>query len=299
MSGLNRLNRRMQYYGGDTDTRINKSKLRSMLSAQKNSYQAENITFNNKQWRCLINPSKLTEDYDRKSISIVYDAGMEEGDTFYWNRTGKWWMASQQQHTEEAYFRAQIDVCNYQIDIDGTDYWIYLRGPEETALDWTSKHNIHVNNLNYTLAITIKKNEQTKAFFNRFKIVKIDNHNWQVVATDKYSQDGVIQVYLDEYSDNEMEDNKAIPQEIVYDKKSSYIDGKTTVAPFDIVTYEIKNVDTFGEWSISDDKVAKIIDISNNFCTIEIISSKTADFTLTYKIDDDNIIENEITVSSF
>ena len=177
MSGLSRLNRRMQYYGGDADDRNNKGKLRSMLAAQRNSYQAEWIEYKGETWRCLINPSKLTEDYDRKTISIVHEAGMEEGDVFYWTRTNKHWMVSQQQHTEEAYFRAQIDICNYEIDIDNTKYWIYLRGPVETALDWTSKHNLHINNLNYTLVITIKKNEQTKAFFNRFKVIKIDGHN--------------------------------------------------------------------------------------------------------------------------
>ena len=300
MSGLSRLNRRMQYYGGDADDRNNKGKLRSMLAAQRNSYQAEWIEYKGEKWRCLINPSKLTEDYDRKTISIVHEAGMEEGDVFYWTRTNKHWMVSQQQHTEEAYFRAQIDICNYEIDIDNTKYWIYLRGPVETALDWTSKHNLHINNLNYTLVITIKKNEQTKAFFNRFKVIKIDGHNWQVVATDKYSQDGVIQVYLDEFSDNEMEDKMIIPEVKKHSPEEIFIDGKETVYPYDTVVYKMQNIEENGEWVIDNPNIAKIIDVDvdNQTCTVEIISSKSSAFVLSYKTEN-QVIKNEIRVAPF
>jgi len=52
---------RINYLGGKSaDCRLNKGKLKSMLSSQQNSYQAEWITLNNnKKWRCLINPDKL------------------------------------------------------------------------------------------------------------------------------------------------------------------------------------------------------------------------------------------------
>ena len=96
------------------DNRVDKSKLHSMQMALQNSYQAEWITLNDNQYRCLINPDKLKEDYDQKVISIEHSAGMKEGDVFYWDRTDTHWLVYLQQHSESAYFRAQIRRCNYQ-----------------------------------------------------------------------------------------------------------------------------------------------------------------------------------------
>ena len=50
-----------------------------MLSALKDSYQAEWITLAdengeyNRKARCLINPSRLTEEFDKKVLSIEHD----------------------------------------------------------------------------------------------------------------------------------------------------------------------------------------------------------------------------------
>ena len=92
------MKKRMQYAGGDADGRNVKGKLKSMLGALKNSYQAEWVTLNeydeeNKaSWRCLINPDKLKEDYDQKEISIEFESGLKEGDVFLWDRTNTHWI---------------------------------------------------------------------------------------------------------------------------------------------------------------------------------------------------------------
>ena len=139
---LDTMKKRLEYAGGDADGRNVKGKLKSMLGALKNSYQAEWITLNeydeeNKSiWRCLINPDKLKEDYDQKEISIQFESGLKEGDTFLWNRTNTHWLVYLQEYSEEAYFRASIRRCDYQIDINGNKYWIYMRGPVETTIQW-------------------------------------------------------------------------------------------------------------------------------------------------------------------
>ena len=69
----------LEYAGGNADGRNVKGKLRSFHSALLNSYQAEWITFNDKRYRCLINPSRLTENFDKKVLSIDFDAGIKEG----------------------------------------------------------------------------------------------------------------------------------------------------------------------------------------------------------------------------
>lgn len=90
MSGLSRMLTRAGYKGYDrADDRNVTGKYKSFLAALKNSYQAEWITTvdeNNQlkdRWRCLINPSRLTEQFDKKVISIDFESGIEEGSVFY------------------------------------------------------------------------------------------------------------------------------------------------------------------------------------------------------------------------
>ena len=89
MSGLDRMKQRVNYTGYDRADNWNVSrKYKSFAAALKNSYQAEWITLdkgteNERRWRCLINPSRLTEQFDKKVISIDFDSGMQEGTVFY------------------------------------------------------------------------------------------------------------------------------------------------------------------------------------------------------------------------
>ena len=76
---------RVNYTGYDTaDGRNVSGKYKSFKAALKNSYQAEWITLdkdteNERRWRCLINPSRLTEQFDKKVISIDFESGVDEG----------------------------------------------------------------------------------------------------------------------------------------------------------------------------------------------------------------------------
>lgn len=300
---------RINWAGGDMDGRLNKGKLKSMQGALWNSYQAEWITLKDDQvdeegnslaerWRCLINPDKLKEDYDQKEISIEFESGLKEGDTFLWDRTNSHWIVFLQQFTEEAYFRAQIRRCDYQIDIDGTKYWTYLRGPMETDIQWKTKHNISFNELNYSLLMYIPKNEQTMNFFERFKIIKFDNRNWEVQVVDRYSQRGVIEVSLIEYFNNDMEDAVVGPEIVQPDTEQPYIDGPQVVNVYDTdLTYEIKNT-TSGFWIVNSNKV-KITNSNETQCVIDILTGKSASFILTYKRENEEDINLTINVESF
>lgn len=309
MSGLENMRARINWAGGDMDGRLNKGKLKSMQGALWNSYQAEWITLKDDQvdeegnslaerWRCLINPDKLKEDYDQKEISIEFESGLKEGDTFLWDRTNSHWIVFLQQFTEEAYFRAQIRRCDYQIDIDGTKYWTYLRGPMETDIQWKTKHNISFNELNYSLLMYIPKNEQTMNFFERFKIIKFDNRNWEVQVVDRYSQRGVIEVSLIEYFNNDMEDAVVGPEIVQPDTEQPYIDGPQVVNVYDTdLTYEIKNT-TSGFWVVNSNKV-KITNSNETQCVIDILTGKSASFILTYKRENEEDINLTINVESF
>lgn len=301
---LDTMKKRMEYAGGDADGRNVKGKLKSMLGALQNSYQAEWITINEDdeekkaRWRCLINPDKLKEDYDQKEISIEFESNLKEGDVFLWDRTNTHWIVYLQEFSEEAYFRASIRRCDYQIDVDGTKYWIYLRGPVETTIQWNQKHQIYFNDLNYTIIMYVPKTEQTLNFFERHKIIKFDNHNWVVNAVDRYSQKGIVEVVLGESFDNEMEDNMIVPEVTIPDEELPHISGPQFVSVFDEnVPYEIKNANN-GKFVVSSSKV-EISSATETSCEISILTGKSGSFNLIYQRDGEEDIVLNITIESF
>ena len=291
---------RIQYAGGVMDNRVDKSKLHSMQMALQNSYQAEWITLNDNQYRCLINPDKLKEDYDQKVISIEYSAGMKEGDVFYWDRTDTHWLVYLQQHSESAYFRAQIRRCNYEIEVNKHKYWVYLRGPVETALVWRQKHNIEFNDLNYSLLIYVTKNEETLDFFKRFQILKIDGHRWRVAATDIFSQGSIIEVYLEEFFDNSLEEEQIKKEPIIFGEEEPYIDGPQFVEPYQTeIKYSLaNNLNATGAFLVSSKKV-KIVNSDNNSCIINVISGKAGEFKIIYREEGKEDLELNVTIESF
>ena len=289
MRGLDMMKTRIDFLGEGADERLVEGKLRSMHAALENSYQAEWVIFNKgtshkRKFKALINPDKLKDDYDKKIISIDFEAGAKIGDVFYWERTNTYWMITLQHYEEEAYFRGSIQRCDYQLDINGHKYWIYLRGPVETTTQWRQKHKIEMNDLNYSLLMYIVKNEETLEFFIRHQIVSFDGHRWKVAATDKYSSNGYIQVYLDEYFDNEFEETSEIEEEVIIDNGVPYIDGPQNVTALDCsIVYQIKNISN-GEFVVNSDKV-KIVKTDMNTCVIDITSGKSGSFDIIYKVD--------------
>ena len=289
MRGLDMMKTRIGFLGEGADERLVEGKLRSMHAALENSYQAEWVIFNKgtshkRKFKALINPDKLKDDYDKKIISIDFEAGAKIGDVFYWERTNTYWMITLQHYEEEAYFRGSIQRCDYQLDINGHKYWIYLRGPVETTTQWRQKHKIEMNDLNYSLLMYIVKNEETLEFFSRHQIVNFNGHRWKVAATDKYSSNGYIQVYLDEYFDNEFEETSEIEEEVIIDNGVPYIDGPQNVTALDCsIVYQIKNISN-GEFVVNSDKV-KIVKTDMNTCVIDITSGKSGSFDIIYKVD--------------
>lgn len=281
---LDNLRTRVEYMGATRDDRLNAGKLKSLQAALKDSYQGEWITLRDNPYRCLINQQKLTTNYDEKMISIEFDAGMKEGDTFYWDRTDTFWLVYMQQYTEEAYFRAQIRRCDYEVEVEDEFYPVYVRGPVEENEEWNQKHNLVWNNLNYSLLMYIPKNEETNEFFKREQKIKFDGNNWKVVAVDRYTQKGILEVYLKEDFNNSMEEEQnPIEVEPVYSTRP-HIDGPQIVKPYDSsLVYEIKNSSS-GTFVVNSKKV-KVISADSSQCELEIISGKSGEFEIRYQVD--------------
>ena len=318
MTGLERMKARAGYNGYDLHDNFNVTgKYKSFQAALRSSYQAEWITLdkdteNERRWRCLINASRLTEQFDKKVLSIDFDSGVEEGTVFWWDRTNRYWIVGLQQHTEEAYFRGIITRCDYTMDVNGHEYWVSVRGPVETSTIWNQKHNLIWNDLNYSMVIQITKDSNTVKYFSRHQVVKMklsypdaetgeeieEWHNWKVVATDKYSEDKIIEVYLDEYFDNDAEDAMIPIEADEPDPMSPHIAGPALCYVFDTnLSYSIVGL-TGGEFVVNSNKV-KIIEMNETSCVLDILASKATEFTISYKTKDGQQIDQLVKVQSF
>ena len=274
------LKTRIDYAGGDNLGRIKKQKLNSFLAALKNDYNSREIELENgTHCQCLINTNNLKSDYDKKYVSVEFKYNLQSGDTFRCVDDNTTWMVYLPILTEIAYLRAEIIRCRYQLTINDNTYWVYFQGPIETAIRWNLKQNVNWNDLNCSGTVYIKRTQETLDYFNRFTIIKLNGHNWQIKVVDSITVPGIIELEVNEYFDSITED---IPEIIEVAPPTYEIKGETNVYPYDIQAYSVDIAG--GVYSVSDPSCAKILKQENGTCRLEIITGRTGSFNLVYSI---------------
>ena len=311
---LELLNKRLQYQGGNQEQRFINDKLRGLKRALLYSYQAATATLSDgKEFRCLINPDKNKPAYDNKILSIPYkdiclnaprvgktsegevDIDIKPGDVFTWKETNTHWLVYLEYIEEDAYFRSEIRRCDQEVKIEDNSYWVYIRGPVETSMEWNQKAGIEWNTLNYSLVMYITADEITNNYFERFKTIKIldprynKEKTWQVVGVDPYYGDGIIQVFLDEYFENSIADAVAAEnsaetgEENPVDETAAYIDGPTKVQQYSKAYYEIHNAEE-GHWYLKWKDEEQDLKSSLKIIPLNISIGELGTFTLIYRI---------------
>ena len=326
---LDMAKRLMSAGGFAQQQRMIKDKRHSLDQATKYSYQAawvrkcaatEVETKEEKNIlppvRALINPNKLKQDYDDKIISIGFEHKFSCGDVFEWCNTGTYWLIYLQDLEELAYFRGDIRRCTYEIPfiIDDQLYTTYaaIRGPVETKIDYIQKHQISVDNPNYSLNLLIPKNEKTLAFFKRYQKFYIWTSDgqmnetcWRVEAVNNISMIGVIEINAVEYYANEFNDDKEsgiadvfkgpdpLIKQAIIDKneennKIFNIVGETFIKPKKEYDFNLNIKNIRGTWKIEGNDVpVRIISEGTNdkgFATIKLKwdSTYSGQFDLVY-----------------
>lgn len=302
--GLGNMKARLKYLGGNTSQdRMIKGKEKSLKDALLNSYQAATAQLEDgREFKCLINPDKVSMDEDKKFLSIPFrdmclttkkieDIGVKEGDIICWKENGTHWLVHLRRLEELAYFRADLLRCHNQIQLDnGTSCWAYIKGPSEKTLSWDKASNNMFNKMNNSLVMMITANEDTIDYFNRFKVVYIQGKPWEVQVVDNISTPGIIEVALKETFSNTIETNidlaveqsKNIVEEV--EKEGPYIAGPLEIYPYDVVTYNIKNAATAGSWSIKNVSKKNLVEIVPNgeSVVVKVLTGKSGNFTLAY-----------------
>lgn len=331
MSGLENLQARLQYRGGDAQIdRMKSGKVAALKKALLYSYQSATAILNDKrEFRCLINKDKLKTSADDKIISIPFadiclneqkfsdnyigkfktseglqKIGMKPGDVFTWKETNTDWIVYLQRLEETAYFRAEIRRCKYTIEVNGKNYKVFTRQKALSEIPWHTAKEISWNDLDYSLEMYITNDKDTRNYFKRFTIVEIDGRPWEVQASDNLSVDGIVMVALKEYYSNPIEqaakEEKQQKEEenkvVINTRKDPYIKGETVVYPYDEVEYEICNV-TGGTWEVGSPK-AEITNQTETAVILNIVTGRSGEFDLKYIRENEEDVVLHITIES-
>lgn len=281
ITDIDLMNKRLEQHGGySQQDRMIRDKRRSLDASCKYSYQGAKIKKIDNSFNyvpALINPDKLNQDYDTKEVSVGFEYGFKIGDIFEWKNTNTVWLICLQELTELAYFKGQIKRCTKIIkwkDEDDVEHQTYavVRGPTETAINTTSKHDILVDLPNYALNIYVPKNLDTLKLFKRYSKFYLSSEYeierqicWRVETVDYVSSEGIIEISAEEYYGNEFEDDKEngivgdlIVEPIDPNPVENLIVGNTYIKPKITEVYVYKGLES-SNWELIDDRqVVKI-----------------------------------------
>lgn len=314
------MKKRLDFSGGARQqSRMIEDKLKSLKKAMLYSYQAGTMIISDEsnqelEFRCLMNPDKLTFDADKKFLSVpfadvclnlpmvgktsegIMNVPAACGKTYIWKETNTRWLILLQYIEELAYFRADVRKCYpHSMKINDNEYWFCSVGPNELSIDWNKKGYEVWNEPNYTRALYIERNEETFDYFKRFKKVKLPNiegdfKTWEVQAVNSNVVDDILIIYVKEYFENEFEEVSAQEQEKIQvdeELKESkivrvYDKFTTDRVPFiENAVWEIKNK--------TDGLNMKIDALLNNeddttAAIVQLMNGKTGEFDIYYNV---------------
>lgn len=297
MNNLEMMKKRLNYEGGNQEERMIKDKYRTFQKALLYSYQAAKVRKDEEDSirKCLINPDKNKQDYDDKILSIDYAFGYKPGDIFDWVGTNTKWLIFLRELTEDAYFRAEIRRCKYQIkwiDQDSNtevSTWCYVRGPVETKINFIQKSGIGVDTPNWSLELYMPATQDNiEKFKDRYSRFIFDDKAWKVQVTDSISMEGVLQVialenYVNETLDSLEEDIdgyfKVVPVVPETGTEEGII-GETFIKPGFAAEYS--GIEAGGEWSVLEANRPVTLTRSDSGVSILWNSMTSGQFTLQY-----------------
>ena len=156
----------------------------------------------------------------------------------------------------------------------------------------------------------ITSNESTNNYFHRFQTIKINDprynveKTWLVVGVDPYYGDGIIQVFLDEYFQNPIEDAIAnMQQQSTIENNDQvndlipYIDGPIKVTQYSKAYYSVKNI-TGGNWFINWDGQQYNLNYNYDILPLQIPTGELKSFILIYKKENAEDLTLQVTITA-
>lgn len=294
---------RLKQHGGfPQQDRMIKDKRRSLDKAVLYSQQGAKVQKLDSDVvaRALVNPNKLTMDYDNKILSVGYEYDYKPGDVFKWLNTDTYWIVYLQDLTELAYFRGDIRKCRQTIswkdengDVQTTQ--AAVRGPVETKINFIQKSGISVDEPNHSLNIIIPKNKDTVNQFKRYKkfyLRTLEENEadicWRIEGFDTISTPGIIEITAVEYYSNEVEDDLdagvvggLIVDPIAPEPASELIVGENFIKPKLTYTYTYEGGEE-STWEVISENKTILVNKEGKNIKVKWQQSYSGQFTLKY-----------------
>lgn len=308
MNSLDLMQARLHIRGGEVQQdRMIKDKRKTLDKVVWYSYQGADVRKLDSETveRALINPNRVKQDYDDKTISIGYEYRYKPGTIFEWVRTGTKWLIYLQDLTELAYFKGDIRKCSYQITWkDEKDNkcitYAAVTGPSEKKIDNTNSEGINFDVPNHSLTMMLPATKEVLSYFKRYSKFYIQPLKegdspvcWRVEATDTISMPGILEVTAYEYYINEQADNveegivDAWGQEMPQPQDET-IEGDIFIKPKKSYTYKYTGEEN-AEW-IFDSRLPIEAHIDDKEITIKWTTTYTGQFVLQYGTQEKTIV---------
>ena len=309
MNSLDLMQARLHVRGGVAQQdRMIKDKRKTLDRALLYSYQGANVRKldSEKIERALINPNRVKQDYDDKTISIGYECNYKPGTIFEWVNTETKWLIYLQDLTELAYFKGDIRKCSYQItwkSETGEEYTAYAAviGPSEQTIDTIKTEGISLDVPNHSLTMMLPATIEVLSYFKRYSKFYIKPLKegdspvcWRVEATDTISMPGILEISAYEYYINEQKDdveNGIVNAwgEKIPEPQDITIEGEVFIKPKQSYIYKYTGEEN-AEWSVNDSRLPIKIQPNGKEVTITWTTTYTGQFVLQYGTQEKTIV---------
>lgn len=232
--------KRQEAYGGSSS--IDKLDYRNKQlfnRALQESFNAEEVVLNNKDWRALILEDKLTLELDQKWIGMPLESNLKPGDVIHVKRNDVRWIMVQTDLSERSFCRCVGKRCVTEItwrdeDDNVHSSWAALRGPTETSIKTEARKHILFDQGNEKVALWLPDTPETKSL-RRYKHIMVKGETWEIASVDYLTTPGILELNLIEAQDNRDLDNTSLG--IARDNKFTFTNVFDKDLDFQLNTY--------------------------------------------------------------
>lgn len=237
---LDLYHKRQEAYGGSSS--IDKLDYRNKQlfnRALQESFNAEEVVLNNKDWRALILEDKLTLELDQKWIGMPLESNLKPGDVIHVKRNDVRWIMVQTDLSERSFCRCVGKRCVTEItwrdeDDNVHSSWAALRGPTETSIKTEARKHILFDQGNEKVALWLPDTPETKSL-RRYKHIMVKGETWEIASVDYLTTPGILELNLVEAQDNRDLDNTSLG--IARDNKFTFTNVFDKDLDFQLNTY--------------------------------------------------------------
>ena len=232
--------KRQEAYGGSSS--IDKLDYRNKQlfnRALQESFNAEEVVLNNKDWRALILEDKLTLELDQKWVGMPLESNLKPGDVIHVKRNDVRWIMVQTDLSERSFCRCVGKRCVTEItwrdeDDNVHSSWAALRGPTETSIKTEARKHILFDQGNEKVALWLPDTPETKSL-RRYKHIMVKGETWEIASVDYLTTPGILELNLVEAQDNRDLDNTSLG--IARDNKFTFTNVFDKDLDFQLNTY--------------------------------------------------------------